>query len=230
MKGKREVAGAGHGGAWRFILLPLLLCLALGLRLPAQATPPMLAPRLEAVLETPPPIAPPPPVSPAALQRPLSSQAEVEETQIFHPLLRLELPGPQVLFTIESELQFRERLKQEARTRPGGVSRGRLEFPDDRIVLSKDRAPSRNWQQQVEVVEPYYVGYYKLYFNQINMSRYGWDFGILAPLTSCATFFIDFATMPYQFWLSPCRCYEYNSGLFLPGDAVPLLLYPPRTK
>ena len=26
--------------------------------------------------------------------------------------------------------------------------------------------------------------------------------------------------------MEPCRCFEYNTGWCLPGDPVPLLLYP----
>lgn len=208
-----------------------------GFQLPAQPPEPPRplpagVPSLGPALDTPP--APSKklklPARTVALQRPSSSELEREETQLFHPLLRLELPGPQYLFRLESEDRLRERLRQEAKQRPGGVARGTLEFPDDRITLSKEPFPSRYWPQQLEVVEPYYVAYRKLYFNQINMSRYGWDMGVLAPLFSAGTFFVDFASVPLQILSDPCRCFEYNTGYFLPGDPVPFLLYPPRAK
>jgi len=219
-------------------LVLYLLGLALsGLRLSAQSPEglqriaPPGTPNLDHVLEAPPsaPSQPKPPALSVALQRPSTSELERDETQLFHPLLRLDLPGPQGLFRLESEDQLRERLRQEAKQRPG-VARGNLEFPDDRITLSKEPFPTRYWQQQVEVVEPYYVAYRKLYFNQINLSRYGWDMGVLAPLISAGTFVVDFASMPLQILSDPCRCFEYNTGYFLPGDPVPFLLYPPRAK
>jgi hypothetical protein len=208
-----------------------LVCLAVwGFRLPAQgpvATPPA------ALLGDPLPARPeaqPRAILPAAAQAPFAGQAEREETEIFHPALRLDLPGPQILFRLESEEQLRERLRQEAKQRPGGVARGRLEFPDDRMVLTREVYQPRMWPAQAEIVEPYYVGYRRLYFNQINLSRYGWDLGVLAPFISTGTFFIDFASLPYQFVSEPCRRWEYNTGYPLPGTPVPLLLYPPKLK
>lgn len=216
-----------------------LVCLAVGgLRLPAQSPEngAMLlpaSPLREALLGEPIQAGPDESQSsviPAAAQAPPASVTEREEMQIFHPLLRLDLPGPQILFRLESEVQLRERLRQEAKQRAGGVARGRLEFPDDRVVLTKETYPFRQWPTQAEVVEPYYVAYRRLYFNQINLTRYGWDLGVLAPFISTSTFFLDFATFPYQLLIRPCPRFQYNTGYPLPGEAVPLLLYPPRPK
>lgn len=216
-----------------------LVCLAIGgLRLPAQSPengvvllPATAMP--DALMDEPIPAESdetPSSTVPAMAQAPPASSVEREESQIFHPLLRLDLPGPQILFRLESEVQLRERLRQEAKQRPGGVSRGRLEFPDDRVVLTKDTYPLRQWPEQAEVVEPYYVAYRRLYFNQINLTRYGWDLGVLAPFISTSTFFLDFATFPFQLVLRPCPRFQYNTGYPLPGEPVPLLLYPPRPK
>lgn len=210
-------------------------CLALmgGWRLAAQPQPaPFPSPDLGALLGDPIPAGSEPvtkPIIPAA-QRPPSAEAERDEAQIFHPLLRLDLPGQQILFRLESEEQLRERLRQEAKQRAGGISRGRLEFPDDRMILTRDTYQPRYWPAQAEVVEPYYVAYRRLYFNQINSTRYGWDYGVLAPFITTATFWVDFASMPYQLLSEPCRRFEYNTGYPLPGDPVPLLLYPPKLK
>ncbi len=166
----------------------------------------------------------------ADLGRPAGMGAAADETEMLFPIVRLDVPGPQVLFLLESEEQLRERLRQEAKQRPGGLARGRLDFPSDYMVLSRDTYQPRLWPNQVEVVEPNYVGYCRLYFDQINGTRYGWDCGILAPVLSAGTFFLDFATLPLQFVLDPCRCYEYNTGYLLPGERVPFFLYPLRAK
>ena len=34
--------------------------------------------------------------------------------------------------------------------------------------------------------------------------------------------------LPYHSFIDPFRLYEYNTGYCLPGDPVPLLLYPPE--
>lgn len=221
----------------RHLCLLGIICLVIcGLRLPAQSPENGVVllpatPTEEALMGEPIPAWPDEaqtsPV-PAAAQAP-PAVAEREEAQIFHPLLRLDLPGPQILFRLESEAQLRERLRQESKQR-AGAGRGHLEFPDDRVVLTKDPYPLRNWPEQAEVVEPYYVAYRRLYFNQINLTRYGWDLGVLAPFISTSTFFLDFARFPYQLVFLPCPRFQYNTGYPLPGEPVPLLLYPPRPK
>ncbi len=75
-------------------------------------------------------------------------------------------------------------------------------------------------------VAPYYVCHGRLYFQQINAERYGWDFGVFAPLVSGSKFLYDFVTWPYHLAVEPCRRFDYNTGMCLPGDPVPLLLYP----
>lgn len=137
--------------------------------------------------------------------------------------IRVDVPGPETLFRLESEAEMRRRMRQENKGQ-------KLEFPDTRIILSKTPFMERNWDPQEEVVEPYYTAYRRLYFEQINAERYGWDFGYLHPLIALGTFYFDFATLPFQLIAEPCRCYEYNSGYCLPGSPVPLLLYPPHPK
>jgi hypothetical protein len=137
--------------------------------------------------------------------------------------LRLDVPGPEILFRMESEEGMRERIRQE--------NKGKMvEFPDSRIVLSKTPISLRDWSSLEEMVEPYYTVYRRLYFEQINADRYGWDFGYFHPLIATGTFWFDLATLPFQLVAEPCRRFEYNTGLCLPGDPVPLLLYPPHPK
>jgi hypothetical protein len=148
--------------------------------------------------------------------------------EAFPPLIRLEIPSSQVLFRLESEAAMRERIRQEARQR--GTART-LEFPNELVDLSGPAHDERFWRTQVEVVEPNYLGYGCLYFQQINAERYGWDLGQLHPLFSTSIFAWDFVTFPVRFLLiEPFRRYEYDTGYALPGDPVPMLLYPPLRK
>jgi hypothetical protein len=86
----------------------------------------------------------------------------------------------------------------------------------------------RGWPTLPEYVEPAYVCYGRLFFEQINSERYGWDFGLVHPLISAGIFYWDVATLPYHLGTEPLRCYECNAGYYLPGDPAPLLLYPPK--
>jgi len=157
---------------------------------------------------------------PSKLPPPARKVPEPEDVSF---TLRLDVPGPEVLFRLESEEEMRRRIRQERKGQ-------RVQFPDSRILLSKTPFAGRDWDVMEEVVEPYYSVYRRLYFEQINAERYGWDYGFFAPLIAVGTFYFDFASLPFQFFCEPCRRYEYNSGLCLPGDPVPLYLYPPHPK
>jgi hypothetical protein len=93
------------------------------------------------------------------------------------------------------------------------------EFPKDRYV-------ARTYPPSVERVEPMYVCYGRLYFEEKNSERYGWDLGMLQPLVSAGTFYLDLLSVPYNYGTRPCQRYEADAGYCLPGDPVPYLIYP----
>src|SRR5262249_48189340 len=86
----------------------------------------------------------------------------------------------------------------------------------------------RLWEPLTERIVPAYLCYGRLYFEQINSERYGWDLGPLHPLIAAGTFYFDVATLPYHAATDPLRCYECNTGYLLPGTPVPLLCYRPE--
>jgi hypothetical protein len=138
------------------------------------------------------------------------------------------LPTPERVFRLESETQLRERMTREARV---GLNPLHLKydiiFPDYPDVPSPTYVP-RPWQPLVETVETPYLSYNRLFFEQINAERYGWDLGPVHPLLSAGIFYLDVVTLPYHLGTQPCRRYESDAGYCLPGDPVPLLLYPPE--
>jgi hypothetical protein len=136
----------------------------------------------------------------------------------------VEPPGREVLFRLESESSLFERIRQEAleRTPPD-----RVVFPDEPI-LSRDTYLGRAWPGRNLIVEPNYVCYNRLLFEDLNSERYGWDLGVAQPAVSTGLFFFDFLTLPYHLAVDPCRCYECNTGYCLPGDPVAYLIYPPN--
>jgi hypothetical protein len=138
--------------------------------------------------------------------------------------IQLTPPGPQRLFKLESEAAFFERLRQEARQRP---TPERIEFPEEPVLSKQQVFAGRYFPRMEEVVEPSYVCYGRLYFENKNFDRFGWDLGFVQPFVSGGLFFWDVATLPYHVFTDPCRCCECNSGYCLPGDPVPFLLYPP---
>jgi hypothetical protein len=136
----------------------------------------------------------------------------------------LTLPGPERLFRLESEEAFKIRMQNAA----NDLQRGeRLEFPKAQ-VLAKGHYAGRAWPESHCVTEPNYVCYQKLLFEQKNFERYGWDLGPITPALSAFTFYTDFWFVPYRLALDPFRCYECSAGYCMPGDPVPLMLYPPE--
>jgi hypothetical protein len=78
-----------------------------------------------------------------------------------------------------------------------------------------------------EVVEPCYTAYGRLYFEERNSERYGWDLGFVQPFVSAGYFFKDVLLLPYHMGTDPFRHYDANTGYCLPGDPIPYVLYPP---
>jgi len=138
--------------------------------------------------------------------------------------IQLTLPDPARLFRADSERMLQERIRREARTR---TREERVEFPKEPVV-STDPYQPRAFPPMTEWVEPYYVCYGRLYFEDKNAERYGWDLGFVQPLVSLAYFYYDVALLPYHMGTEPCRKFECSAGQCLPGDPVPYLIYPPQ--
>jgi len=139
--------------------------------------------------------------------------------------LEVDPPGPTKIFQhLDSEAQLQERLRQKGLDRKRQIE----EFPDE-PVISKDVYAGRAWPVSQRQVEPNYVTYDRLFFEDKNTERYGWELGLLQPAVSALTFYKDLALMPYHYFSDPCRVHETSAGYCLPGDPVPYLLYPPGT-
>jgi hypothetical protein len=136
--------------------------------------------------------------------------------------VQLQPPGPQRLFRLESEAAFRERVRQEAPRQPYQP----VIFPPEPVIASG--VYERHWPGRAEWTEPNYVCHCPLFYEQKNFERYGWDLGIITPVISGLTFYCDLLLSPYHALVHPEGCYECSAGYCLPGDPVPLLLYPPR--
>jgi hypothetical protein len=131
--------------------------------------------------------------------------------------VRTELPGPQRLFLRESEAQFFDRLAQEMK-RQGGT---RAIFPET-PVLSKEPYQPRCFPHMVELVEPSYLCHHRLYFEQPNFERYGYNYRMLQPAIELGVFYYDLILWPYHASSDLCNRYECTTEKCLPGDPAPL--------
>lgn len=75
-------------------------------------------------------------------------------------------------------------------------------------------------------IEPVYVVHRKLYFEELNAERYGWDTGFAQPIVSTLAFYKDVLLWPAKLASYPCERYDVSAGKCLPGNPVPYYLYP----
>lgn len=176
-----------------------------------------------------PPIPPAPPlkpnnrVAPAQAQEPTPEVGGLDSDLKQYQIL-LEPPSAEALFgQRDSERQFEQRMRQQARqTMPPNTVR----FPD-KPVLSTTEFAGRSFPEQAMITEPHFVCHNRLYFEEKNAERYGWDLGFIQPFVSTLYFYRDVVFLPHNFASHPTRRYECNAGYCLPGDPVPYIIYPP---
>jgi hypothetical protein len=167
----------------------------------------------------------PRPIDPST--RPLSRYG-ADDLQAPIPL-GLREGGPNPVVRVESEENFDRRITQIVRQNPGTQTGlpDRAIFPEEPVVSREKFAP-RSFPAASLLVEPNYVCYGRLYFQERNAERYGWDLGMVQPAVSAGVFFFDVATLPYHWGANLCKGPACSAGQCLPGDPVPYLLYPPE--
>ncbi len=162
-------------------------------------------------------------LSAVALLWPVLARAQAPAAPRFRPLQAGQVVPEPTFQRVFLDLPTDQRIRaQMARERPQGPP------PPPEPPPLPPSAPIRTWAPLSEVIEPAYTCDGRLYFEQINAERYGWDLGLIHPVVSAGVFCFDTLTLPYRIGTAPCRCYECDAGYCLPGDPVPLLLYPPE--
>ena len=123
-----------------------------------------------------------------------ASDSERLSTQI-----QLTPPGPERIFgRLDSEREFQERVYQEAQDQEAAEGRryDRIPFPPEPILTTQPFV-RRELPPLSEVIEPYYVTFNRLHFEQKNFERYGWDLGYITPIVCASKFFWDVALLPH---------------------------------
>ena len=124
--------------------------------------------------------------------------------------VQLDPPGIEQLFKLDSEKTMEERIKQQSvqRNAPNSHREG---FPDkpklSMVSYSGRRFPSGTFQ-----TEPAYVIYHRLYFEDINTERYGWELGILQPVVSAVEFYKDVILLPFHLGSYPLNKFSCSAG------------------
>jgi hypothetical protein len=144
----------------------------------------------------------------------------------YEAYIRLDPPGRERLFgNRDSERELEERMRQERRD--SGPSNDPIQFPE-KPKLTDEAFQTRKFTPMVEMVEPNAIVYRRLYFEEKNSERYGWDLGPIQPLVSTLVFYKDLVCWPHNIATHPHRRFETNAGQCMPGDPVPYTIYPPE--
>jgi hypothetical protein len=134
--------------------------------------------------------------------------------------VKIELPGPQRLFMRETEEQFFDRVRAHMRKQPDG---GRVIFPEQTPV-SREPYRARAFPAMLAQVEPCYVCHGRLYLEQPNFERLGYDFGVLTAPICLGVFYYDTLLLPYHAWSDLRVRYECSAGKCMPGDQAPFTI------
>ncbi len=154
---------------------------------------------------------PGPPIQRTGFQRP-----GVDDSGFY---INTELPGVLRLFKRTSEKTFQKELELEF-NRTGQ----RIAFPPEPQVSNEPYQP-RVFASIVREVTPSVVCHGRVFFEQPNFDRHGWELGYLQPFISGGVFLYDVVLFPYHSWTDPCDVFECSAGKCLPGDRTPLYWY-----
>jgi hypothetical protein len=132
----------------------------------------------------------------------------------------LESVDPKELFQLRTEAEIRKEVVAESGTQ--SIFGQFPKYEPLTIVAFK----GRSFEPFIKYVEPNYVCHRRLYFEEKNAERQGWELGPLQPITSTMYFLADFFALPYNFATRPCDRWECSAGKCMPGDPTPYLLYP----
>ncbi len=98
--------------------------------------------------------------------------------------------------------------------------------------LPQPMGACRPWHPSVFSWEAPALCYRPLYFEEVNLERYGYSCGVAQPFVSAAHFFGTVPAMPYLMTVDKPRECVYTLGHYLPGSCAPYHTYfpPPSLK
>ncbi len=103
-----------------------------------------------------------------------------------------------------------------------------LKLANTQTPTTMNPAPARTaaTPPRQALLEPGYVVHRRLFFEDKNSERYGWDLGMIQPFVSAGYFYKDLLLWPSHLGSNLRERYSTNAGKFLPGSPVPYFIYP----
>lgn len=88
--------------------------------------------------------------------------------------------------------------------------------------------PYSDWMGDYGYGSPLNFCYRPLFFEEVNLERYGYSWGVLQPAVSAAKFYGNVALVPYRLVAQhPCEC-AYHDHLYRPGAPAPREIQVPQ--
>ncbi|CAN5271638.1 hypothetical protein BH11PLA2_BH11PLA2_12620 [soil metagenome] len=140
------------------------------------------------------------------------------------------LPNQQDLFRLQSDADLDARILKEIREKP--TENKNMKPGDDKFPVLKPMVPAgvayapRAYPPSQIRLEPAYVIHRRLFFEEMNSERAGWDAGVAQSVFSSAYFFRDVLLWPSRVTSHMKECYDASSGKCRPGDPTPYYYYP----
>jgi hypothetical protein len=137
------------------------------------------------------------------------------------------------VFRFESDALLQERIIQELiKEQPPTKERPGYFNPPIQLPLVPPGTPyqptTAGYQPMRAQLEPGYVVHRRLYFEEKNSERFGWELGIAQPVVSTLAFYKDTLLWPSKLASNLFERYDTSAGKCPPGSPVPYYLYPPE--
>lgn len=185
---------------------------------PAQPTPPMPTPPVAAEPQPAAPTTQPP----AAASMPDPSRSPTDPT----------LPTYGELFRLDSDSALNARILKDLAERSKSVEMKLTmqDFPPQGSLVPPGttyQPKTASYSPMQLLREPNYVIHRRLYFEEMNSERAGWDAGVAQAAFSSLYFYRDVLLFPAKIGSGIHNRYDASSGKCMPGDPTPYYYYPP---
>lgn len=157
-------------------------------------------------------------VQPVQLSAPIEAAAPAAEVVVAPPPQRLQrgLRPYRPIAELTADAALPEGLL------PDEVGREQRDIESTDMPDVSDPRLEDCWADQTYFWSATHLCHGPLYFEQVNVERYGYQcHPLVQPLVSGAHFFLTVPTLPYQMAVHPPRECIYTLGHYRPGDRVP---------
>jgi hypothetical protein len=132
------------------------------------------------------------------------------------------LPNQEDLFRLQGDLELNQRILRDT-----NKMTERFPMLPSMVPAGTQYTPKTAMYQPMQaVVEPNYVIHRRLFFEEMNSERAGWDAGPAQSVFSSAYFFRDIMLLPSRLASKPRCAYDSGAGKCRPGDPTPYYYYP----